>query len=102
MNATNTSLTRRQFLTRTSAAAGAAALAFPYVGQVLGANDQINVACIGVGGKGDSDSNEVGRCGGNVVALCDVDETTLNKKTQKDPDAKKYRDYRKLLEEMGN
>jgi hypothetical protein len=95
-------LNRRQFLRRCVLAAGTAALAFPYVGQVLGANDKINVACIGVGGKGDSDSTEVGRCGGNVVALCDVDETTLNKKAQKYPDAKKYRDYRKLLEEMGN
>ena len=46
---TQTPLSRRQFLTRTTAA-GAAILAFPYVGQVLGANDKINVACIGVGG----------------------------------------------------
>src|SRR5258705_11208221 len=102
MNAINSSLTRRQFLTRTSAAVGAATLAFPYVGQVLGANDKINVACIGVGGKGDSDSNDVGRCGGNVVALCDVDETSLDKKAQKYPEAKKFRDYRKLLDQMGN
>jgi hypothetical protein len=98
---THTPLSRRQFLARTSAA-GAAVLAFPYVGQVLGANDKINVACIGVGGKGDSDSNDAGRCGGNVVALCDVDENTLNKKAEKYPDAKKYRDYRKLFDEMGN
>lgn len=94
-------LSRRQFLTRTAGTAGAV-LAFPYVGQVLGANDKINVACIGVGGKGDSDSNEVGRCGGNVVALCDVDETSLNRKAQKYTDAKKYRDYRKMLDEIGN
>jgi hypothetical protein len=99
---TNTPLSRRQFLTRTALGLSAATLAFPYIGQVLGANDKINVACIGVGGKGDSDSNDVGRCGGNVVAICDIDETTLNKKAQKYPDAKKYRDYRKLFEEMGN
>src|SRR5258708_7967253 len=101
-NPTRTSLSRRQFLNRTALAVGTATLAFPYVGQVLGANDKINVACVGVGGKGDSDSNEVGRCGGNVVALCDVDENTLNKKAQKYTEAKKYRDYRKLFEEMGN
>jgi hypothetical protein len=100
-NQMNTPLNRRQFLTRTALGVGAATLAFPYVGQVLGANDKINVACIGVGGKGDSDSNDAGRFG-NVVAICDVDETTLNKKAQKFPDAKKFRDYRKLLEEMGN
>src|SRR5258706_7132313 len=94
--------TRRQFLSKTTLAVGAVTFSFPYVGQVLGANDKINVACIGVGGKGDSDSNDVGRCGGNVVALCDVDETRLNKKAQKYSEAKKFRDYRKLLDEMGN
>jgi predicted dehydrogenase len=94
-------LNRRQFLCRTSLALGATSLAFPYVGNVLGANDRINVACIGVGGKGDSDSNDVGTCGGNVVAICDVDKNTLDNKAKKYPQAKQYRDYRKLLEEMG-
>src|ERR1051326_5603508 len=97
-----TPLSRRQFLRRTAVTAGSAVLAFPFVGQVLGSNEKINVACIGVGGKGDSDSNEVGRCGGNVMALCDVDEATLNKKAQKYPEAKKYRDYRKLFDEIGS
>jgi hypothetical protein len=36
----------------------------------------------------------------DVVAICDVDENTLNKKAQKYPNAKKYRDWRKLLSEM--
>ena len=67
--------TRRQFLNRTSLAVGAAAFTFPYVGRVLGANERINVACIGVGGKGDSDSSDAARCGGNIVAICDVDQT---------------------------
>jgi hypothetical protein len=93
-------LTRRQFLKRTSIAAGTA-LAFPYVGQVLGANERINIACIGVGGKGDSDSNDAGGCGGNIVAICDVDQNTLDKKGEQFPQAKKFQDYRKLLEQMG-
>jgi hypothetical protein len=100
-----TCLTRRQFLRRTSLAAGAATLSFPFVGQVLGANDRINVACIGVGGKGDSDSTEVDHCGGNIVALCDVDKNTLAKKARqfegKFPQAKQFNDYRKMLDQMG-
>src|SRR5438552_8372325 len=56
------SLTRRQFLSRTALTAGAVTLSFPYVGRVLGANDRINVACIGVGGKGDSDSSAASGC----------------------------------------
>ncbi len=94
-------ITRRQFLNRTTLAVGGAALAFPYVGQVLGANDRINVACIGVGGKGDSDTNDAASCGGNIVALCDVDKGTLGKKGQKFPNAKQYQDFRKMFDEMG-
>jgi predicted dehydrogenase len=63
-------------------------------------NDKINFACIGVGGKGDSDSNDAANFG-NIVAICDVDEDTLNRKAQKFPDAKKYTDYRKMFDEMG-
>jgi len=100
-----TGFTRRQFLTRTTLAVGAATLSFPYVGRVLGANERINVACIGVGGKGDSDSTAAAECGGNIVGICDVDTKSLDRKArqfeQKFPGAKKYQDYRKMLEEMG-
>ena len=95
------SLSRRQFVRRTSLAAGAAAFTFPYIGRVLGANDRINIACIGVGGKGDSDSNAAAECGGNIVAICDVDQRTLEKKGQQFAQAKRFQDYRKLLDQMG-
>ncbi len=64
------------------------------------ANEQLSFACIGVGGKGDSDSSDAGRFG-NVIAICDVDENTLNRKGQQFPKAKKYADYRKMYDEMG-
>ena len=95
------SISRRQFL-KNGSLATTAAFAFPFVGNVLGANDRINVACIGVGGKGDSDSNDAAACGGTIVALCDVDQNTLNRKAEKFPDDKKYKDFRKLYEEMGS
>ena len=95
-------LTRRQFIRRGTVAAGAAtALSFPFVGRVLGANDRINVACIGVGGKGDSDSSNAAECGGNVFAICDVDLNNLEKKGKQFPEAKQFRDYRKMLDEIG-
>jgi hypothetical protein len=98
--------TRRQFLRQTSVALGAAAMYFPYVGRVLGANDRINVACIGVGGKGNEDSSNAAECGGNIVAICDVDSGHLGKKAAefsgKFPDVKKFQDYRKMLDEMGS
>jgi hypothetical protein len=59
------------------------------------------VACIGVGGKGDSDTNGAADRGGNIVALCDADKNTLDGKGQKFPAARKYQDFRKLFDEMG-
>ena len=97
--------TRRQFLRRTTVAASAAAFSFPFVGRVLGANDRINVACIGVGGKGDSDSTAAAGCGGNIIAICDVDQTSLDKKAKQSGDqfknARQFQDYRKMLDKMG-
>jgi GFO/IDH/MocA oxidoreductase family protein len=97
--------TRRQFLNRTALTAGAITLSFPYVGRVLGANERINVACIGVGGKGDSDSSDAASCGGNIVAICDVDQNTLANKAKefsaKFPGLKQFQDYRKMLDEIG-
>jgi predicted dehydrogenase len=94
--------TRREFLKYASVATGAGLLPFPYVGNVLGANDKINIACIGVGGKGSSDCDDSARCGGNIAALCDVDTNTLEGKAKKYPNAKKFKDFRKMFEEMGN
>lgn len=101
-------LSRRNFIRRTSLAAGAA-LAFPYVGNVLGANDRINVACIGVGGKGSGDSHDAAICGGNIVAICDVDTRILAAKKAhyehdfpgKFKDLQMFRDYRQMLDKIG-
>ncbi len=64
-------------------------------------NEKVRFACIGVGGKGDSDTKDAGKHG-EIVALCDVDEKTLDKMAANYPNAKKYYDYRKMLEEMGD
>src|SRR6202158_5004906 len=91
---------RRDFLKQTSLAgvgfwvAGGIALA-----DDKSANGKINFACIGVGGKGSSDTDQAAHFG-NIVALCDIDENTLEAKAKKFPNAKKYTDFRKMLEEM--
>ncbi len=105
------SFNRRNFIKSSSLLAGAAAFGAPSFLRAQGTNERINVACIGVGGKGDSDSSHAFAVGGNIVALCDVDSNTLNKKNQsfKDRakkenrtyDAKLYTDWRKMLSEMG-
>jgi predicted dehydrogenase len=64
------------------------------------ANDKLSIACIGVGGKGDSDTQQAGNHG-NIVALCDIDDNPLNKMAENFPKAKKYHDFRKMFDEMG-
>ena len=91
---------RRQFLTDTALAgvgfwvAGGLATA-----DSKSANEKLNIACIGVGGKGSSDVDHCGQLA-NIVALCDVDDHTLEAKARRFPKAKKYHDYRKMLDEM--
>jgi predicted dehydrogenase len=67
--------------------------------RVYGGNEKIRVAGIGIGGKGSSDIDQASKVM-EVVALCDIDEQRLNLKGQSWPSAKKYFDYRKLLDEM--
>jgi predicted dehydrogenase len=95
-------LSRREFLHE---AAGTTA-AFTIVPRhVLGAgktapSDKLNIACIGVGGRGGSNVNGVR--GENIVALCDVDMRRGGGAVKNNPKAKQYRDFRKMLDEMDN
>src|SRR5258707_6540789 len=71
-NTMSRSSSRRAFLKETSAIglglwAGGGML--PRVSQA--ANEKVRFACIGVGGKGDSDSADAGNHG-DVVAICDI------------------------------
>lgn len=63
--------------------------------------EKINFACIGVDGKGSSDSNSAGGAG-NIVALCDIDDARMARKAAAFSDAKKYNDYRIMFDEMGD
>ena len=65
------------------------------------ANERVRFGCIGVGGKGDSDSADAGKHG-NVVAICDIDDQKLeNAGSKKFPNAQRFNDYRKMFDEIG-
>jgi predicted dehydrogenase len=68
----------------------------------LSENDKINVAGIGIGSRGGADLGEVSTLGHNLVALCDVDEKYAAKEFAKYPNAKRFTDYRVMLDKMGN
>ncbi len=97
----NNPITRRHFIYSSALAAGALSIngcASPRGPRPISANDKLNIGIIGCGGKGWTDLTEVAACGENIVALCDVDENTLNHAAKKFPGAKLYRDYRKMLD----
>jgi len=92
---------RRTFL----ASAAAATAGFTIVPRhVLGGqgtpapSDRLNIAGIGVSGMGKSN---LGRCEAeNIVALCDVDFDKSDEVFKKYPDAKRYKDFRVMLDEQ--
>lgn len=88
--------TRRGFMA--SVAGSAAAWTF-FPGRVLGANERLNIGVIGVGGRGAGNLAAVLK--ENIVALCDVDTGRLEQAASKIPQAKKFTDYRDLLEFNG-
>ncbi len=67
--------------------------------RVAGANDALRVAGIGVGGKGGSDIEHAGKFM-RVVALCDIDEKRSGGAAGTFRDAKRFIDYRKLIDQM--
>jgi predicted dehydrogenase len=92
-------MNRRQFIYYSAVAAGATAMSGYVRAQPrpVSPNEKLNIGMVGCGGKGGSDLNF---CSGeNIVALCDVSESAAAAARQKHPDAKVYKDYRKMLEE---
>jgi len=91
-------LSRRRFLMNVSLA-GTALLTDPSWSQTApkSPNDKLNIACIGVGGQGAADLEAVSSQ--NIVAMCDVDDARAAASFKAYPNARKYRDYRKMLDE---
>ena len=59
-------------------------------------SEKLNIACIGCGGKGTSDIRAISNQ--NIVALCDVDSKRAARTFKDHPKAKKYTDFREMLE----
>jgi len=105
---------RRSFLKTSGLTAGSLALPNIIIGQETSPNEKINIASVGVQGKGLSDRGKSAE-GNNIVALCDAD---LSKITSKEanwkgevnqdstapaglfPEAAHYQDFRKMFDEM--
>jgi predicted dehydrogenase len=115
-------INRRQMLAASAASLGYFHLAPAFsAAKVDGANGKVYFAGIGIKGKGDSDIDNVAECtkvfGGEIVAICDIEDGRLNSKADQDgiyldrgkprkfggtkffEKAKKFTDYRKLFDD---
>ena len=101
----HTNVSRRQFL---AAAAATWATANIVPRHVLGGPGQtapgakVNLAGVGVGGVGFGQLRACDQAGFNIVALCDVDDVYAKKAYDKWPQARRYRDYREMLQAEGD
>lgn len=102
---TNRTTSRRSFIKKTAlTAAGISIIPRSVLGRgFIAPSDQLNVAVIGGGGKGYSDMVNVWNNGSaNIAAICDVDWNRASNAFEKFPKAKRFKDFRKLLDSMND
>lgn len=90
-------ISRRTFLTRTGILLGSTF----YISQrgfAQSPNDKLNIGFVGTAGQARFSIGNL--TAENIVAICDVDENFLAKAATDFPKAKKYNDFRKLLEQQ--
>lgn len=93
---TQRGISRRSFLGASVAGAGAACFGFPAIVRARNLNEKLDIALIGVGGRG------AGNLGGvasqNITMLCDVCEKNLAGIAQHFPKARTERDFRNIYD----
>jgi len=93
-------ITRRKFLGSSAAVVGFSFVPRHVLGGpgVVPPSEKLNVACIGVGGRGGA---SISACREeNIVALCDVDAKRSSRWFDKYPKAKKFSDFREMFDKM--
>ena len=95
----HSNLDRRDFIR--SSVAGAATLTTGVWSQIASAqstspNEKLSIACIGTANRAAANIADIS--GERLVALCDVDRNYLDRAGQQFPDARKYADFREMLD----
>jgi predicted dehydrogenase len=89
--------TRRQFLGVSASVTASLAFGARAAARKISANEKLNIGIIGAGGRGWDNLNGVKS--ENIVALCDVDDERAAQAHKAYPNAKRYKDFRKMLEQ---
>lgn len=97
MNSAGTNrVTRRQF-TRGLAAGAAGLFAAPAILRGKNLNSRLQVAVVGAGGRGGADTGEVASAV-DIVALCDVNTSSLGGASHRFPNARTFTDFREMFQ----
>ena len=64
-------------------------------------NQQLQIACVGIGGKGASDAQNASKFG-KIAALCDIDQQKLDGTEGRYKTGNTFNDYRELFDKMGD
>jgi predicted dehydrogenase len=91
---------RREFLQAMVGSVGLIVLRNSSSAYSYQANQKLNVAIVGCGGRGMWFVSNIKNWGQNLVAMCDVDEQKAAEAFKMFPDVPKFRDFRKMLDEM--
>ncbi len=92
-------ITRRQMLRRAAVVGGVWTICGRSApGRGTSPNEKLNIAGIGVGGRGAD--NVRGVASENLVALCDVDEARAARTFQDFPKAQRFQDFREMFDQM--
>jgi len=95
-------ISRRDFMSRAAVAAAGFTILPSRVVSGLGykaPSDKLNIAAVGIGGMGFSNLQNMET--ENIVGLCDVDWKYADRVFKHYPKAKKYKDFRKMYDEIG-
>ncbi|MBE0537506.1 MAG: Gfo/Idh/MocA family oxidoreductase [Phycisphaerae bacterium] len=101
ITAKGNSLSRRQFL---ASGAGGVAAFMIVPRHVLGGpgntppSEKLNIATIGAGGMGSANTNACRN--ENIVGLCDVDDRRAKETYERFPNARRWKDFRQMLEKQ--
>lgn len=93
-------MNRRRFLQR-SAAMGGLVILGARSARTYAANDAVNVALVGVAGRGSWFVDTMPRLA-HVAAVCDVNDRRAAGAFAKVPQAERFRDFRRMLDRMGD
>ena len=92
---------RRDFLKTTGVVAAGFWVSGTPAQERPSANNRLNIAVVGCGGRGNDDLNAVAGTE-NIVALCDADERRAGGAFGRHPNATRYADFRQMFERQRN